>query len=171
MSAAEQQDSEISYITGDATRPQGDGYKIIVHCCNNRGGWGKGFVVALSDRWPRPEAEYRDWHQRSGDTKFKRMLGAMLLVPVEKDMAVANIIGQEGLRKSKDGIPPIRYAAIGYGFSHIASYANAHPDKNVSVHMPRIGCGLAGGQWEDIEALILEHFVQNAIPVTVYDLP
>jgi hypothetical protein len=38
-----------------------------------------------------------------------------------------------------------------------------------TVHMPRIGCGLAGGKWEAVEPLI-----RVAIPGTevfVYDLP
>lgn len=170
MSAAEDQVSEINYVVGDATQPEGDGYKVIAHCCNNRGGWGAGFVVALSNRWKRPENEYRAWHKRSGDTKFRKMLGAMLLVPVEDNIAVANIIGQEGTRRSK-GIPPIRYNAISRGFEHLVSFALSRPDKNVSIHMPRIGCGLAGGQWDDIEMLILESFVANGVPVTVYDLP
>ncbi|WP_261986759.1 hypothetical protein [Actinomadura sp. HBU206391] len=46
-------------IKGDATSPQAKGPKIITHVCNDRGGWGKGFVLAISRRWPEPEREYR----------------------------------------------------------------------------------------------------------------
>ncbi len=42
--------TEIRYVTGDATRPVGDGDKIIVHVCNDIGGLGRGFVAALSKR-------------------------------------------------------------------------------------------------------------------------
>ncbi len=52
----------IEYVSGDATRPVGDGCKVIVHICNDRGGWGKGFVLALSKRWKQPEAAYRNWY-------------------------------------------------------------------------------------------------------------
>jgi len=45
----------IVYLKGDATQPQAKGVKIIVHCCNDLGGWGKGFVLALRKRWPEPE--------------------------------------------------------------------------------------------------------------------
>jgi O-acetyl-ADP-ribose deacetylase (regulator of RNase III) len=38
----------IEYVQGDATRPQGPGNKIIVHICNDVGGWGKGFVLTLA---------------------------------------------------------------------------------------------------------------------------
>ena len=34
-------------IKGDATAPQGSGTKIIAHVCNDQGGWGKGFVLAV----------------------------------------------------------------------------------------------------------------------------
>jgi O-acetyl-ADP-ribose deacetylase (regulator of RNase III) len=40
---------------------------------------------------------------------------------------------------------------------------------NASVHMPRIGCGLAGGKWENIEPLIISNLTERGIPVYVYD--
>lgn len=51
----------INYIKGDATNPVGDEPKIIVHVCNDIGGWGKGFVMALSNKWKEPETQYRNW--------------------------------------------------------------------------------------------------------------
>lgn len=32
--------SEITYVRGDATSPHGKGVKLIVHVCNDLGGWG-----------------------------------------------------------------------------------------------------------------------------------
>lgn len=46
-------------IRGDAPSPQAKGSKIIAHVCNDLGGWGKGFVLAISKRWPEPERAYR----------------------------------------------------------------------------------------------------------------
>jgi len=40
---------------------------------------------------------------------------------------------------------------------------------DASVHMPRIGCGLAGGRWEEIEPIIGRTLIKNGVPVTVYD--
>lgn len=149
-----------TYITGDATQPVGDGDKIIVHCCNNIGAWGAGFVVALSKRWASPEADYRRQFFNWG-----LELGFVGFVPVEKDIVVANLVGQEGTRKQ--GIKrPVRYDAISDGFDKVAAYAEL---KNSTVHMPRIGCGLAGGDWQIIARLIDESFLQQGVPVTVYD--
>ena len=44
----------IRYVVGDARSPDSAGNKVIVHVCNDIGGWGKGFVIALSKRWPKP---------------------------------------------------------------------------------------------------------------------
>ena len=46
---------EILYIKGDATAPIGSGVKVITHICNDIGGWGKGFVLALSKKWKMPK--------------------------------------------------------------------------------------------------------------------
>lgn len=161
----------VKYLIGDATRPEGSGLKIITHCCNNIGAWGAGFVVALSKRWGRPEAEYKRWFAEHGNEKFAAMLGATQLVPVMHNVWVANIIGQDGIRPSKDGTPPIRYEALTYGFNIIGKFAVEHPEREVSVHMPRIGCGLAGGNWDQIEPLLEECFLARKVAVTVYDLP
>ncbi len=64
--------SDITYIKGDATCPQGKGAKLIAHIGNDLGGWGKGFVVAISRRWPEPEKAYRKWHADRADNDFGR---------------------------------------------------------------------------------------------------
>jgi O-acetyl-ADP-ribose deacetylase (regulator of RNase III) len=151
----------IRYIPGDATRPVGDGPKVIAHVCNNVGGWGRGFVVAVSRRWPQPEADYRAW-SRAG---LSFTLGAVRLVRVDDDMWVANMIGQQGLRSSA-GRPPIRYDAVDNCLTAVAEHAARLA---ATVHMPRIGCGLAGGTWDRIEPLIAARLSAAGIPVTVYD--
>lgn len=70
---------QIKYLKGDATKPIGEGNKVIVHVCNDVGGWGRGFVLALSKRWAEPERKYREW-AKSGD-KFE--LGEVQFVQVE----------------------------------------------------------------------------------------
>lgn len=162
---------EIHYVIGDATRPQGDGLKVIAHVCNDVGAWGAGFVVAISKRWPRPEQEYRRWFEQQGPEAFKGLLGAVQLVPVEDDVWVANIIGQVGLRKGLDGSIPVRYEAIASGFDRIAEYARDHRERKVSAHMPRLGCGLAGGTWDEVGPLVEKHLIAAGVPATVYDLP
>ncbi|MFI9154937.1 macro domain-containing protein [Streptomyces sp. NPDC053367] len=155
--------SEIVYVRGDATVPSVKGVKIIAHVCNDIGGWGKGFVVALSRRWPQPEAAYRAWHRERATNDFG--LGAVQLVRVEPYVWVANMVGQRGIRTGSKGVP-VRYEAIDAALERLAGHA---AELGASVHMPRIGCGLAGGKWSRVEPLITERLIRRGTPVTVYD--
>ncbi len=155
---------EIKYLKGDATRPIGDGKKILPHVCNDLGGWGSGYVLALSAKWKQPEEAYR--------SEKSYVLGSTTIVEVEPNICVANMIAQHGIAKrlnNFDGIinavPPIRYDALReclIAVNHVAVRTGA------SLHMPRIGAGLAGGDWEIIEKIIEEVIT---VDVYVYDLP
>ncbi|MER6385220.1 macro domain-containing protein [Streptomyces sp. NPDC001118] len=155
--------SEIKYVRGDATVPSVKGAKVIAHVCNDLGGWGKGFVLALSRRWPEPERAYRTWHRDRAHNDFG--LGAVQLVRVEPSVWVANMIGQHGIRTGSKGVP-VRYEAID---TALARLADDVIERGASVHMPRIGCGLAGGKWSRIEPLITERLIKRGTAVTVYD--
>ncbi|MFE9598753.1 macro domain-containing protein [Streptomyces hokutonensis] len=154
---------EINYVRGDATVPSVKGVKVIAHVCNDIGGWGKGFVLAVSRRWPEPEKEYRAWHRARAANDFG--LGAVQLVRVERYVWVANMIGQRGTRTGSKGVP-VRYEAIDTALGLLADRA---AELTASVHMPRIGCGLAGGKWSRVEPLVTERLVRRGIAVTVYD--
>lgn len=154
----------INYLVGDATKPQCEGNKIIAHICNDIGAWGKGFVLALSKLYPEPERAYRDWYAMREQNDFA--LGAVQFVAVSPEIVVANMIGQHGIRKT-GGIPPIRYDAVKTALETVGQKAL---ETNASVHLPRIGCGLAGGFWDKIEPLIEKQICNKGVMVFVYDL-
>jgi O-acetyl-ADP-ribose deacetylase (regulator of RNase III) len=161
--------TNIHYTVGDATDPKAGGNKIICHVCNDVGGWGAGFVLALSKRWPQPEAAYRAWHQDRERNDFA--LGAVQLVKVEPEIWVANLVGQHDIRRNGvtplDGQPPVRYEAIEAALVKVSEEAKK---LRASVHMPRIGCGLAGGTWDKMEPIIERTMGQGGVDVFVYDL-
>ncbi len=174
----------INYLKGDATNPTSDSTKIIVHICNDVGGWGKGFVMAISKKWKEPEAEYRKWYKnktgvQTDNVQFERLdkrdkysnekkfeLGNVQFVKVSNDLWIANMIAQRNIRLDKDGLPPIRYPFVSEGLERVSEFAKRH---SASVHMPRIGCGLAGGEWTRIEELVNDHLIAYEIETTVYD--
>jgi O-acetyl-ADP-ribose deacetylase (regulator of RNase III) len=94
-------------------------------------------------------------------------LGQVQFVPVAEQLWVANLIGQHDVRPQA-GVPPVRYEAIREGLKRVATFAH---EAGATVHMPRIGAGLAGGQWEIISSIIEAELVSAGIAVTVYDLP
>jgi O-acetyl-ADP-ribose deacetylase (regulator of RNase III) len=152
----------ITYKIGDATHPILEGNKIIVHVCNDIGGWGKGFVVAISKRWKLPEQKFREWFK----SKDNFNLGQVQFVQVEDDLWVANLIGQHKINKDEFGNAPIRYDAILLGLEKVGDFAI---EMKATVHMPRIGCGLAGGEWSKIEPLIEKTLLSKEIQTFVYD--
>lgn len=150
---------EIKYITGDATAPVGNGIKVIVHICNDIGAWGAGFVLAISKKWKQPEEHYRALESYTlGDAHF---------IQVEPDIIVVNMIAQHGIGRDELGKAPIRYDALKKALEKVDEYCWMNSaDTPHSIHMPRIGCGLAGGHWE-----LVSETIQMAVecPVTVYD--
>lgn len=158
------QAAEFAITTGDATHPQGSGPRILVHVVNDAGAWGKGFVLAVSARWRLPEQRYREWAQAYDGVL---PLGNTQLVQVEPQMWVANMVAQHGIRWI-DGQPPIRYVALFQCLSAVARHAGA---LSATVHMPRIGCGLAGGDWNRVSDTVHATLCARGVSVTVYDLP
>lgn len=174
----------IKFIKGDATQPIAEGTKIIVHICNDIGAWGAGFVLAISRRWKEPENEYRNWFEnnegiQSETVQFVRLegedkqsnelifeLGNVQFVKVTDNIWVANMIAQRDVRPNKTGRPPIRYSYVEEGLERVAQFAKTH---NASVHMPRIGSGLAGGDWSEIEGIIISTLIAHQIETTIYD--
>ena len=130
--------SKLKHIKGDATRPVGEGDKIIVHCCNDIGAWGAGFVVALSRHWKEPERQYRQWHRSKKGFK----LGKVQYVKVEEDIVVCNMIGQRDIR-SKGNVSPIRYGAIRKCLEKVKETALKN---KASIHCPLFGAGLEIGR-------------------------
>lgn len=61
--------AELVYVQGDATQPtplNAVGNLAIYgpHCCNDKGGWGSGYVVALTKRFgDSPSGVYKLWHK------------------------------------------------------------------------------------------------------------
>ena len=75
------------------------------------------------------------------------------------------MIAQRSMKKAKIS-PPIRYDAVKECLESLEEKAI---ELNASIHMPRIGCGLAGGRWDRIEPIILDTLCSKNIEVYIYD--
>ena len=93
----------IHYCIGDAVYPNCTGNIIIPHICNDIGGWGAGFVLAISKRWKLPEQKYYEWYKSNNNFR----LGEVQFVKVEDNIIIANMIAQKDIIP-KNGTPPIR---------------------------------------------------------------
>jgi len=152
----------ITYFSGDALNPlEVKGRKIIVHVCNDLGVMGAGIALAIRKKWPSAYDDYVKWFKKDD---FK--LGNVQFVKVDKETVVANMIGQKSLGYT-NGVPPIRYDAVGSCLKKVAVVAKKY---EASVVGPKIGAGLAGGKWEEIEKLIIENLCEQDVSVYIYEL-
>jgi len=161
---------KITYLVGDATAPIGVGHKIIVHNVNSIGAWGSGFVVALSNKWAAPEAYYRRWAALGKCKMGPFQLGQIQLVKVEPDTSVCNLVGQSGCG-NYEGLAPVRYESIHEGLLRLRRFLYNSAPLEFSLHAPRLGAGISGGDWTQIETIINSVFEKTEYPFTVYDLP
>jgi len=160
----------VTYVKGDATRPVGEGRKIIAHIVNDSGKWGAGFVLALDRLSMDPRNEYLGWYSSVtnpvwGGLKFLPM-GIVQYVDIDNGIAVANMVAQHGTY-SELNRQPLSYRALEYCLEGLAENADF---LEATVHMPRIGCGLARGNWNVVESIINRTLTLRDIDVTVYDL-
>lgn len=159
---------EINYIIGDATNPPvtKGAYSVICHCCNTMGAWGAGFVIPLGNRYPSAKKEYIKFIQK---TPLAQRLGNVSYVKVTRNIVVANIMGQSRIYRDSEGNIPLNYEALKKGLENVLERFNKY-NVPYTIHMPRIGCGLAGGDWNIVENIVKEVFSANDVEVYVYDL-
>lgn len=164
----------IHYVKGDATKPIGNGTKVLVHVVNDVCAWGRGFTGAISKQWRQPERMYRAWAQgkplQDGTPPFA--LGAIQFVPVSIDVVVVNMVAQHGLGGTGERVtdlPALHYCMSGVAKKmHEWGLQCAYDGKPIpTAHMPRIGCGLGGSSWQEVEPLVADAF--RGLDVFVYD--
>ena len=145
---------------------------VLPHVCNDLGVWASGFVVPLAKRFPASREKYVQAFAAAQDGDQPK-LGWMQIVPCSmlsdsnpRSVWVCNMIAQHGVSVS-DGRPPIRYVALVDCMKKVAALATAH---EAEIHAPMFGSERAGGNWEFIEGLIQETWLDLGIPVTIYCL-
>ena len=154
---------DITYLRGDATRPRGDGARVIAQVVNDRASmWGAGFALVIRKKWPAVQESFCSW----ADNRNNLQLGKTLAVSVDPSTTVFNMVCQHGYGPSPT--PRIRYAHLRDCLEQLAQVAI---QKQASVHIPRIGCGQAGGSWDIVRELIDQTVCRQGVHVTVYDPP
>ena len=125
---------------------------IICHQVNCQGVMGAGLAKVISDKWPAVKEDYLARCNSVAEHNGTRennyfLLGGMLETWVGETLVVTSIFGQDQYGR---GECHTRYLALASGFSRIRARAQALP-----VYIPHgIGCGLAGGDWHVVSALI-----------------
>jgi len=147
-------------IKGDLIKLAKKGsFDVIVHGCNCFNEMGAGLAKQIKKNFP--EAYLADLETLEGDESKLGKYSYALWNDGPKELIIINAYTQYrygGRRKNADN------KAIKKVFKRIAK---KFPDKRIGI--PRIGAGMAGGNWETIKAIIEKK--TKDLDITVVILP
>lgn len=146
----------IKYITGDVTKTE---LNHIAHGVNCQDAMGSGVARSLFLRWSKVKSEYHRYNSYFKDTP-ELLLGKVHKIKVEQDRYVYNCYTQFYYGYQNERL--VNYAAIVRAFETFVDWDL----KQIAI--PKIGCGLAGGEWKFVEQLINDT-VGDKLEVWVYE--
>ena len=144
-------------------------HKYIAHGVNCQGVMRSGVAKVLLDKYPQVRSEYLQLYEQMERMMLestKEMLGVVQFVDCQ-DKIVLNMFTQNSYGYDKKQY--VSYEAIKNCFEELTKYFNENNSEMVTVAIPKIGCGLAGGDWEIVEKIINES-TGDKLNVVVYYL-
>lgn len=145
----------LKYIDGDLFTTKAD---IIAHGVNCKGAFGSGVALQMAKRYPPAQFNYFKKFKEEG---WK--LGDVQFVKVGCCRYIANCATQHNFFP-RDKVHA-NYDAIRDAMIKVREFAMAN---KLSIAIPKIGAGLAGGDWSTIKEILKEVF--SDYDVTVYRL-
>lgn len=149
----------VKYIKGNLLDSDCD---YICHQVNCQGVMGSGIAKQIRERWPEVYERYRECYEQSNNPYYQ--LGSVDVVKLNNDIrSVINIYSQ-----SDYGYDGGRYTSYD-AFSDALYFIKLKVHENNTIGFPKnIGCGLGGGNWKVISALI-EEILGEDFDVYIYE--
>lgn len=134
---------------------------LICHQVNCYGVMGSGVAKAIREKWPEVYRNYKGYCYDHGPTY---LMGTCLLVPINNgNQAVVNMFAQNSY-----GRDDRRYTSYD-SFYNCLEFIDETVSRHCSIAFPYgIGCGLGGGNWNIIHAMIED--VLDERDVVIYKL-
>lgn len=133
---------------------------LIAHGVNCKGVFGAGLALQIRKKYPSVYYEYVRKHQETG-----WQLGEVQIVDVEESdtpLKIANLATQKGYGYTDHQKVFADYSAIQDAFITLCDYCKRN---NLVINIPKIGAGLAGGDWKEIKQRI--ELAQSIHPVGI----
>lgn len=135
---------------------------VIMHQVNCQNAMGAGVARSLYEAYPLVKERY---HMLAHDPRFntpEKRFSLVQPVTISKDLIILNSFSQFDFGNSKySGIIYTDENALMNNLLKLDQFAK---DRNLPAYVPgRIGCGLAGGDWNKIENFILNETNINIV--------
>jgi len=128
-------------------------HPFIAHGVNCQNAMGSGVAKVLFQKYPQVKKEYHDYCNKVYHLIIEstaELLGTVQFVDCE-DKTILNCFTQDFY--GYDGKQYVSYEAIKNCFEALRS---SELVQGKTIAIPRIGCGLAGGDWETVKKIINE---------------
>lgn len=153
----------IEYRKGDVLKAlSNEEIDILAHGVNCSGGFGSGIAGQIAKEYPIVKQEYLYIYNT-----ISWRLGKIQIVDINKRLII-NCATQQYYGRDPQSQPNNRYCDYEAISKCMAELYKLVYKENLKIGIPRIGCGLAGGNWDIVEAIINEAFSDYTI--YVYDL-
>ena len=153
----------VTLVRGDLLElAEGNHYDVIIHGCNCFHSMSGGIARAIAQKWP--EVEEADKRTAKGDPEKLgtysecRVSGSEGYAPYE----VLVINGYTQYRPGAD----VNYDAI----RSLMQRLHRELPKEAQIGIPRIGAGIAGGDWQEIEDIILTELPDRHVTIVAFIL-
>ncbi len=134
---------------------------VIAHVVNDLGLWGAGFVVPLGEKYPLAKSKYLSLLKM---IKGDLLLGQIQIVPIADKVTVCNMFAMRGVR-SKSNPVPLDYGLLEKCLSTLRVWAEKNEIDIIQV--PKIGAGLAGGNWNKVLELLWKTFATSKVQLKI----
>ncbi len=143
---------KIEYVVGDLLASR---ESVIAHGCNAQGVMASGIAKAIREAYPTVYSDYRGTYEAQG----KKLHLGQIVSTRTLERTILNIISQEYYGRNPNVIY-VSYDAIEKAILRINEMGY------VRVAFPKIGAGLANGNWETISQII--ESASDFTPVVYY---
>lgn len=146
-------------VDGDLVKMFNDGeFDVIIHGCNCFHTMGAGIAKQIEDKYP--EAAFYDM-MYSDEASLEKLSNHTIALTMRSSGDIGTIVN---LYTQFHPGPDLKMSALDLGF-----YKLSHRlEKTVKIGIPKIGAGLAGGNWDEIEPIIAKHMKFHDITVVNY---
>lgn len=151
--------AKLTYVVGDLVKAAQSGQlDVIAHGCNCFNTMKSGIAPQIAKAFP--FAHQADQNTQRGD---RHKLGGYTYASYTTGLYVFNLYSQYGFWGRKEGIRDLDYQALEKALEGMANELKFIADRdgkevsNMRVGLPKIGAGLAGGNWDFIELMVEKH--------------
>lgn len=148
----------INYLIKDITSVETG---IVVHGCNAQGTMGAGVARAIRDKWPVAYKEYLELCRKAPKPQVLLGVSQIICVSEEPKLFVANCFTQ--LYYGRQG----KYADTGAIASSLGQVYDFASSRQLTIYMPKIGCGLGGLDWDKDVKDIVESLALRYDPIEI----